>query len=335
MGEPRKHHYVPVFHQRRFANSSGLLWVYDRRLKFYKELHPRLICFEKDLYAMKPEGKPRDRRIETMLMSQVDSMGSHAMQQLTSRNATQDTIETVAYYIGVQFNRLPSSAKVVGDIWVRSAEEYMRLLSVDVGRMKSSLERFQRQTGKSVNVSPEEMIEMVRDGDVRFSATEVPFLRAIFSHAQSLMKALVQLEWQVLEAPPNAGFIICDAPVTVVPPRHSTQVGFCVPGAVKYFPLSRHHCLRLGDDGFSLRYRSVSKETVQIVNYNIAANSERVIMGTEKPQLTSVVKRSGSMDEDTSPRFTVEAVDVTDEGSLQKLTFQPRRYFYGKGDSAP
>jgi hypothetical protein len=29
-GDPRKHHYVPVFYQEGFANDAGLLWVYDR-----------------------------------------------------------------------------------------------------------------------------------------------------------------------------------------------------------------------------------------------------------------------------------------------------------------
>jgi hypothetical protein len=47
-----KHHYVPVFYQKHFAASDGLLWVYDRTLKTCKQLHPLSICFEHDLYAL-------------------------------------------------------------------------------------------------------------------------------------------------------------------------------------------------------------------------------------------------------------------------------------------
>jgi hypothetical protein len=95
-----------------------------------------------------------------------------------------------------------------------------------------------------------------------------------------------------------------------------------------------HGCLRIGDIGFRLMPRKVSKETVQVINRNIAANSERFIMGPDMAQLQSIVKTSESLDEDTSPRFTIQAEEQDEDGSLQKITFQPRRYFYGK-DGAP
>jgi len=65
MKATRKHHYVPVFYQTHFANSNGLLWVYDRRAKTYKELHPRSICFENDLYSLRSKKGTPDRRVET------------------------------------------------------------------------------------------------------------------------------------------------------------------------------------------------------------------------------------------------------------------------------
>jgi hypothetical protein len=120
----------------------------------------------------------------------------------------------------------------------------------------------------------------------------------------------------------------------VVPPRGVSDVGFLVPGAVKYFPLTRRYCLRFGDAGGAVSHRKVGKGTVQIINYNIAANSERFIMGPEKAQLVSVVRHSESIEEDLTPRFTTETVEGGD-GSLLKMTFQPRRYFYGKKSQAP
>jgi len=38
----RKHHYVPVFYQKGFADANEMLSVYDRKLHTYKELHPLL-----------------------------------------------------------------------------------------------------------------------------------------------------------------------------------------------------------------------------------------------------------------------------------------------------
>ena len=74
--DPRKHHYVPVFYQRNFANSKGLLWVYDRQSRTCKELHPSVICFEKDLYTVKHEKGPRDAQVESKVLWAVDALGA-------------------------------------------------------------------------------------------------------------------------------------------------------------------------------------------------------------------------------------------------------------------
>jgi hypothetical protein len=82
--EPRKHHYVPVFYQKHSANSNGLLWVYDHLLKTHKELHPRSICCEKDLYASKPKDHPWDRRLESEYLSKIDNISTLAISRLAS-----------------------------------------------------------------------------------------------------------------------------------------------------------------------------------------------------------------------------------------------------------
>jgi hypothetical protein len=138
----------------------------------------------------------------------------------------------------------------------------------------------------------------------------------------------------VLVASEETGFIICDSPVVVVPPKRSDQVGFLVPGSAKYLPLSRHLCLRLGEPGKYRKHRKIDKEAVRIVNQNIAANSERFVMGPSRVQLENIVSRSGSAKVDPTPRFTIETVESNDDGALQKLSAQPRRYFYPK-DGAP
>jgi hypothetical protein len=56
-------------------------------------------------------------------------------------------------------------------------------------------------------------------------------------------------------------------------------------------------------------------------------------MGPDKRQLLSIVSSSKSSKEDSAPHFTVETAEQDDNGSLQKMTFQPRRYFYAKYES--
>jgi hypothetical protein len=333
VSEPRKHHYVPVFYQRNFANSEGLLWVYDRRLKTYKELNPRVICFEKDLYAVKPEHGVRDRRLESLVLSVVDGVAAAAIRELrVGRTPEFSTADAIAYFVGVQFNRLPSMAKLVSDMHRKGAEEVMRLLAVDVNRMKSAVEDYTSKTDESVDVTPESMVDAVKGGHIEVSVSEVPWLKGMFKHAESLSKLILKFVWQILVAPPESGFITCDSPVVVVPPAGVGAVGFAIPGTVTYFPLTRRLCLRLSHNG-PFGYRHADRETVRIVNHNIAASSERFVMGAVKAQLEGIISRSRSTDQDAVPRFTLDTPQEDEDGSLQRITFNPRRYFYLKNGS--
>jgi Protein of unknown function (DUF4238) len=304
VGEPRKRHYVPVFYQKHFSNSKELLWVYDRREKTHKELHPLSVCFQSDMYTLKSKDAPWDRRVESKVLSFVDGMGSRAIRDLLSGNSSSEVIHTIAYFTGVQFYRLPWFARDISAAYVSGAEEMMRLMAVDAGRMQSIMDRYARKTGEPINVSAESMVEAIRGNQIGVVATERPFLTHIFSQAESLTKLIETLNWQILEAPRESGFVICDNPVTVVPSVASKHMGFLVPGTVAYYPLARQHCLRLSGVRSSAR-RRVSKEKVQIIIFNIAANSERFIMGPDKAQLMSVVTRSGSIELDSKPRHTI------------------------------
>jgi hypothetical protein len=331
MNEPRKHHYVPVFYQKHFVNRKGLLWVYDRSRKKYMELHPVSVCFKKDFYTVRLKDEPWDRRVETECFNLIDGMSSSAIREFHSQSPTRESIGNVAYFMAVQMHRTPTFARIMSEMYVSGAEEMMRLMAVDVGRMQSVLDRYSRDTGKSINVSAESMIKAVRDKGLEVRATEMAFLGHIFSQAESTFKLIGHLDWQVLIAPKGAGFITCDNPLTVVPPEGCAAVGFFVSGTVSYFPLNCQFCVRLDKSRRPFGYRKISKETVQVINRNIAANSERFVMGPEKAQLMSAIKHSGSAEQDSKPRYTVETLNPDDHGSYQKLTRHPTRYFYVKG----
>jgi len=328
--DPRKHHYVPVFYQRNFANENGLLWVYDRQRGAFKELHPNVICFQKDLYAVKPDNKPRDMQVESKVLWAVDSLGARGIRDFQIGKANSETEKEIAFFMAFQYGRLPTISRDVRATYAKAIEELSRITFANVERAKAVMEKYARDTGASVDVTPESMVEAVQGKHLKFVATEVAFLTNMMEQASSLSKLLTRLDWEVLAASEETGFIICDCPVVVVPPKGTKDVGFLVPGSAKYMPISRHLCLRLGEPGRSRSHRRIDKEAVRIVNLNIAANSERFIMGPSRVQMENIVSRSGSSRMESTPRFTLETVESDDDGALQKLSAQPRRYFYPK-----
>jgi hypothetical protein len=329
-GDPRKHHYVPVFYQRNFTNENGLLWVYDRVRGSYKELHPRCICFEKDLYTVRPEGKPPDVQVETKLLRFIDRIGSTGIRDFLANRPSRDAEQEVAFFMAFQWTRVPTMSRDIRATYAQLINELCRVAFATVERAQSILEQVERETGEAIHLTPESMVESVREKQFEIVATETTFLTNMTDQAMRLATILQQLDWEMLIASDETGFIVCDCPVAVVPPKGCNDVGFMVPGSAKYFPLSRQLCLRLGEPGKRRRLRGLDKEGVRTVNLNIAANSERFVMGPSKVQLENVVNRSGSQQIEATPRMIIETVESDDDGSLQKLVSQPRRYFYPK-----
>jgi hypothetical protein len=331
--DPRKHHYVPVFYQKNFVNEKSLLWVYDRARQTYKELHPDVICFERDLYAVKPDNKPRDMLVEKSILNMVDNAGFQGIRDFLAGKPSSAAEEETAIFMAFQSTRVPTVSRDMRATYARMIQELGRIAFLNVDRAKAVIERYERDTGKKIEVAPESMVEAYPGEKFEITATETVFLTHMMEQATGLAKLLMSLDWEILEAADDTGFILCDCPVVVVPPKGSKQVGFVVPGSAKYFPLSRHLCVRLGEPGNKRSFRKVGKEDVRIVNLNIAANSERFIMSPSKTQLENIVGRSGCAQMENTPRFIVETVEADDNGALQKLSSQPRRYFYPKNGS--
>jgi hypothetical protein len=331
--DPRKHHYVPVFYQKNFTNEAGMLWVYDRVRRTYKALHPLSICFEKDLYAVKPEGKPPDMIVETKVLRLIDYMGSVGTRDFLANRPSRGAEQELSFFVAFQWTRVPATSRDIRVTCAKVIEELSRIAFSNVERAKSLMEQHGKATGEVLEVTPESMVEAVKGKQFEIIATETAFLSTMIEQAMSLSRVLLRLDWELLVTSDDTGFIICDCPVVVVPPKGSDQVGFVVPGTAKYFPLSRKLCLRFGEPGNRRRLRKLDKESVRIVNLNIAANSERFIMGPSRTQLENVVSRSASAGIDPTPRFAVETRESDENGSLQKLTSRPRRYFYLKSGS--
>jgi hypothetical protein len=331
---PRKHHYVPVFYQQKFTNENGLLWVYDRQLHTYKELHPEVVCFQKDLYSIRPEDKPVDTRIETTVTSIVDGLAAMAIGKIERREGLDwKSFDAFTFFAGLQHQRIPVVERDTRLMYAKAIEEATRIMFANVERAKSAIDSYLKDGGKETTVTPESMVKAVQNKEFEIVATETAFLSTMLDMSEKLGKLLQQMESEILVAPSGTGFVICDAPFTLVPARGGHHIGFAVPGVVKYLPISRAMCFRAADVGRPMGYRNVDKETVRIINHNIAAHSERFIMGPDKKQIEAVVTRSASENAENIPRFVVETVQSDGDSSLQKMSSRPRRYFYPKNGS--
>jgi hypothetical protein len=332
--EPKRHHFVPKFYQSNFADAAGLLWVYDRKAQRYFQASPQVICVEKDLYTIDPEGN-QNRYVETNWLSKVDGEAAESLRRFQAGVPLDDDWkESFSVFMAQQITRSPSYRDFTTRNYQAMHEEYLRIGFTNVDRARYLLEQYRTRTGDSSgsSVTAESLVEAVTGGHMRIDVGEGPFLRHMVEQVEFLARWIVAFEWRILRAPLETGFIICDHPFVLVPaPGQPESIGLGYPGTVKYFPLTERLCLRMGEVGYGVKYENASKEDVRIINQNIAVNSERFIMGPNRTQMEYVVQRSKTAVPDASPRTTVEIVRQTSDDGLIKFTLWPRRdYFYPK-----
>lgn len=330
MREARKHHYVPVFYQKHFTNENGLVFVYDRVRQSYQELHPRSICFQTDLYSTKPtDGRPRDRRLETQILSDIDGKSAAAIRESAALHYPRgETLAQMAVFAALQYLRVPTNDTLMRAIYSEGANDLTEVAFSSVERAEASMRRYEERTGKRLRISPQEMVEAVTRGELTAEANEIPFLRSIVEHAKFFAKTLAGLKLEFLISPPAVGYILTDNPLTTVPAKGDKRIGLVNWGTFTYIPVTRLICLRYGITGHD-SFREIGREDVRLINQNLAINSERFIMGPNRRQLESVVRRSRSESVDPTPRFIFDKFTQENGGILRKLTHAPRaHYFY-------
>ncbi len=328
MGEARKHHYIPVFYQRHFTNDKGLLFVYDRKRQIYQELHPRSVCHQSDLYTIKPADRPRDRRIETNILSDFDGHSAIAIRELaTLKPPTPETQADLTVFAALQQLRVPTNDVFMRSIYEAGADDLMEMMFSTVDRAEASLRRYERRTGEKRTVSAESMVDAVKSGEVAARATEMPFLTSLGEHAGFIAQTLAKLSLQILISPSATGFILTDNPFTIVPAAGDARVGIVNRGTFTYIPVTRVLCLRYGVARRNA-FIHLEREDVRLINQTLAVNSERFVMGPSQVQLESVIRRSESTALDSAPRFRFDKTLDKDGGILRQLTQLPRRKYF-------
>lgn len=330
--DPRKHHYVPQFYVKKFGDIDGRLWMYDRKVQRYAHVHPKTICWEKDLYTIDPEGTC-NAYVENVWFDMIDTDGSRAIRRF--ENGIAPDVEwrsKLSLFMAQQLMRSPEARKLATD--ARRAEWDVKhsFRRRNPQLLQDELDRLDTTMGAPPRgVTAESLIADIDSGRLKVSITEWPFIEQLFRQCKFMAEFIFSFEWELLIAPSESGFIVGDYPFILVPAQGSPdEYGFGFPGATKYFPITRGLCLRMGRPGRSgFGSRGASKYEVRIINQNTAVNSERFIMGRDRDQLEYVVCRSKTDKVDAVPRTTVRIIPENETSTVIGMSFWPfRRYFY-------
>lgn len=279
MTDPIKHHYVPQFYLRHFANNRDQVRVVERTTPGKAYTCPvRDVASERFFYKLET-GSGASLELEKTL-SEIESASRAALDELIGQPfpPSAETRELIGFFVGLQWLR----GRDQRDTYNHLADQFAKLILIN--QSKSSLRKhFRDAAGREpTDAEIEQLLK-------KLSATETykvtPHqnepIQQMLKMAPGLGRIAAGRVWQILRFSEPC-LITSDSPVVAwTNPKHLggpySRGGFGMCDEIR-FPLDMRHALIIAAEAPAGEIvRDGSLEQAKAFNYSIAANSYRRI----------------------------------------------------------
>lgn len=279
MARAKRHHQVPQFYLRSFADPKDRVVVLDRRTGRSFSQNVQDVSAESNLYTIRDEnGTPTDKferslgRIETEVAPSIKKLLGP-----TVPLGTQDFAK-IAGFAALQFVRTSSMR-----------DQFENLLDLNVrmsveanvfGEPPEAVERFidSRYADKSDELKDQIRLVAANPG-LSITLSNEAWTALFIPLVLDLTRQLVQREWWVASSEHRA-FATCDDPVVLIARTEDLALGVGMTNAAQVLiPLSPYRVLIMDEYGPSdLRFVSVDRDWIRWVNSTIASRAHRQII---------------------------------------------------------
>ncbi len=185
-GLRRRHHVVPEFYLRRFANEEGLILVGDELKKEGFTVNPRNAAVMTDFYIAQARKRASDALEEWM--GAIEAMAAHAFTRIADHGQEISHLdrEALANFIALQITRGPTYRE---QILKTGRLEALTAASID-GNTPNRVRDFLRTAEGRVPDEREvhEMAESLRVGELRFEAPKEVAMLGSSKHTPKKIK---------------------------------------------------------------------------------------------------------------------------------------------------
>ena len=282
MSNPKRHHYLPEFYQRRWANEDGLLTVYRRNQSGFetKLKAPSAIGFGRELYSVRSEDDPKRRQeLERVFMAAVDNIAAKALNDMDKTG-------------------LPSTKPELRNGWARFI---MRLINSSPRRIEFFREELKKHEDLALQEigatyeekrSPEDPLtfsEFEQNMDSKVVDRYLVKLIQALIDSPLIGSALVQMEWALLALPLGTfDLLTSDMPVMRSSGLGDKDGFVMMPIGPRKIFIAAHM-----PDVISSFATQKPKSLVHALNHAVTIQAEHFVIGTGKSEKTFVRKRLG------------------------------------------
>lgn len=246
MNTRRRHHYVPRFYLKRFADADEQLLAYERATGRHLRLAVRHAAVETDLYRVEPADKPVAPDAAEVIIADIEQELAPALDRLVSNGwpPDEDTRSRVANFVALQIARTREQMHAYRSLTDWTMKWQLSMLTPDAVRELLIGEGDSEQT---TDEDVAEAIEAIMDfDDYQIEPHPNELMQNVFALASDLVEPIAYRHWVLLESD-SPLFLTTDAPVHAWSPG-SMPVGYLTAAELS-IPMDPHHCLLMVLDG--------------------------------------------------------------------------------------
>jgi hypothetical protein len=287
----RRHHYLPQFYLRNFANSKDhrSVWVYSKAGNIVHSATPRNLGIEKDYHTVTLADGTKDRHTIEDTLAALENVAAPVVQKiLCGASLTSEDNQIFAVFAAQMFLRVPARRDNAGRMMSEMLKHAAQQLAANKESFHTDYKRFQQDTSDQSDVDPEELRQYILGDDYVLTVNPSAALGLSFGSMEVVSTCFRRMQWAFLYRKGRFTFITCDNPVfccdPTIPPNTWHGVGLMNPGVEVSFPLSPDAVAFASYHPKPRRAQKVGPEVVRRFNQQTIDSAYRYIFASEKSE---------------------------------------------------
>jgi hypothetical protein len=295
MNISKRHHYLPQFYLRNFADKDGLLWIFDRDRSEYRQQSIKNTAVQVDYYTLQGQNGRKHIEIEEFLAC-LESDTKPVIEKIDrKRRISMEEKKVLAAFVSFLKVRVPDFEKTVNELSEKMIKEISKIMFSSKETADTLIKKYEKEVGIDSSLTAEKLIELTKKNNYRVKFNRTHSIQTMVNSGLALESFFLSLKWLFLRAPTNTTYITSDNPFVLLPPRDYQMksiygVGILTPGAKKIIPLTANTCLIMEDKGTITKGSIANKTMWRAINLCSAINSDRFLIARDRPLLEKIVK---------------------------------------------
>ena len=308
MAKKKRHHYLPKFYLNGFVDPDNkpYIWVYEKGNPTIKKATPRDIAVEKHYYSFTTLEGNKDSETFENILSIIEGHAAPIFEKVKNHQSL-DEEERVwfAAFLALTMTRVPNFRKNIEEATVQIVKKQNMIVASDRAWLKSKIEDLERETGKKIEVSVEDLQRFILSGQYDIKLDPQFSLRAI-SIAVDIIPLFYKMSWSFLEATKDYKFVTSDNPIFYIDPTHNPKsfygIGLANRNIELTFPVSKD-LMFLGTWSKEIEgYKILNNKFVKELNRRTISSALRFVFSSQySKELNRLVQKY----KDSSPRMIV------------------------------